>query len=285
MRLAEHGAHVYLCARSQAKGTAAVTGIKSLYPNAHISILEMDHLSLSSVVSAAKRFLSQETVLHGLINNAGIMATPFEISEDGYEAQMQTNYLAHWVFTSHLLPLMRSTTKNLPPGSVRIVEVTSSGHLNAPKGGINFNDVSLPNATPMDRYGQSKLANILHVKTLNKLYGPDSPKVEAGEGEIWTAAVHPGVVESQLGSHVESLPLWLKVAASMFRTDGDTGSWSSVFCAASPDMKREQSGMYYCQRSPFVEPRYQSGAANGMDLAARLEEWTREEMRKGGWVE
>ncbi|KAJ9133404.1 putative Carbonyl reductase [Pleurostoma richardsiae] len=284
-RLAQHGAHVYLCARSQTKGAKATKGIKALYPNAHISILEMDHLSLSSVVSAAKEFLSKETALHGLVNNAGIMATPFEISKDGYEAQFQTNYIAHWVFTYHLLPLLLATAKGLPPGSVRIVGVTSSGHLVAPKGGINFDDISLKNSAPMDRYGQSKLANILHIKTLNKLYGPDSAKAKAGGGEIWTAAVHPGVVESQLGEHVESLSMWLRLVASLVRVGGDEGSWSSVFCAASPGMKRQQSGMYYCQRSVLVEPSYQSSAAKDLDLAARLEEWTSKEMKKGGWIE
>jgi NAD(P)-dependent dehydrogenase (short-subunit alcohol dehydrogenase family) len=74
-RLAEHGAHVYLCCRSAAKGTTAVAGIKSLYPKANITILEMDHLSLPTVVSAAKKVFSQETALHGLINNAGIMVS------------------------------------------------------------------------------------------------------------------------------------------------------------------------------------------------------------------
>lgn len=113
-RLAQHGAHVYLCARSPAKGNAAISGIKSLYPQVHISLLEIDHLSLSSVVSAAKIFLSKETALHGLINNAGIMATPFEMSKDEHEAQWQTNYLAHWVLTAHLIAIMLRTSKRLP---------------------------------------------------------------------------------------------------------------------------------------------------------------------------
>lgn len=245
----------------------------------------MDHLSLSSVVSAAKRFLSQETSLHGLVNNAGIMATPFEISKDGYESQIQTNYIAHWVFTSHLLPLMLATSKNLSPGSVRIVVVSSSGHLVAPKGGIDFDDIALTKSAPMDRYGQSKLANILHIRTLNTLYGPDSQSAKSGEGEIWTAAIHPGIVKSQLGNHVESIPIWLKLVAGVLNVDGDEGSWSSLFCAASPEMKKEQSGMYYSQRSPLVEPRYESAAAKDADLAAKLDDWARNEMKKGGWVE
>lgn len=244
----------------------------------------MDHLSLPSVVSAAKQFASQETSLHGLVNNAGIMATPFQITKDGYEAQFQTNYLAHWVFTYHLLPIMLETSKFLPSGSVRIVEVTSSGHFVAPKEGIKFDHLSLSNGTSMERYGQSKLANILHIKTLNKLCGPNSEKAKSKEGEIWTAAVHPGIVHTQLGSHVESLPMWLNVAARIVGTDGDTGSWSNVFCAASPGMKREQSGAYYSQRSVLVEPPCESAAAKDIDLAEKLEDWTKQEMKRKGWI-
>ncbi len=195
-RLAQRGAHVYMCGRSPTKGYTDIASIKSLYPQAHISLLGIDHLSLSNVVAAATLFLSKENILHGLINNAGILATPFEMTKDGHEAQWQTNYLAHWVFTSHLIPLMLSTSKNVPSGTVRIVNLASSGHFYTPKGGINFTDTYLRNKDGMARYGQSKLSNVLHVKTLNKLYGPGSPSSKAGNGEIWTAAVHPGLVES-----------------------------------------------------------------------------------------
>ena len=241
----------------------------------------MDHLSIPSVISAATLFLSKETVLHGLINNAGIMATPFEMTRDGYEAQWQTNYLAHWVFSSHLLPLMLSTSKTLPPGSVRIVNLSSSGHFSAPKGGINFDDTSLPKSGGMARYGQSKLANVFHAKTLNKLYGPGSPSSKAGNGEIWTAAVHPGLVESQLSVSAQ-LPILLKMMVQVYgstggRVDADTGSWTSIFCAASPEMVKEQSGTYF-QR--IAEAGWQSGMAKDMALASKLEEWTREEMKK-----
>jgi len=283
-RLAQHGAHVYLCCRSATKGTTAVAGIKSIYPQANITILEMDHLSLSTVVATAKHVLSQETVLHGLINNAGIMATPFEMTMDGHEAQWQTNYLAHWVFTSHLLPLMLKTSKELPAGSVRIVNLSSGGHFTAPKGGINFADTSLANETPLVRYGQSKLANILHVKTLNKIYGPGSP---SGKGEIWSSAVHPGLVESNLGVRAE-FPGWFRAVLGVYHVfggramDADKGSWTSAFCAASPEMSREQSGTYF---ERIAKAGWQSGMAKNAELAARLEEWTMEVMKKEGFVE
>jgi len=282
-RLAEHGAHVYMGARNPTKASTAIASIKQLYPKSNITLLEMNHMSLSSVVAAAKVFLSREVVLHGLVNNAGIMATPFEMSKDGHEAQWQTNYLAHWVFTSHLLPLMLQTSKVLPAGSVRIVNISSGGHFFAPSGGINFTDTSLPNK-PNNRYGQSKLANVLHAKTINKLYGPSSPSAKAGEGEIWTSSVHPGLVESQLEGRVEGGAQRALLKVFHFfggYIDGDTGAWTSVFCVASPLMKKEQCGTYF---ERIAKAGWQSGPAKDMKLAEKLEAWTKETMEKEGFI-
>ncbi|KAM0469993.1 hypothetical protein ACHAPX_010177 [Trichoderma viride] len=285
-RLAQHGAHVYLCARSLSRASDATAQITSLYPYANITLLEMDHLSLQTVVSAAKLVLSKETTLHGLINNAGIMATPFGMSGDGHEEQWQTNYLAHWVFTSHLLPLLLKTSQGLPPGSVRVVNLSSSGHYYAPNGGINFDNTSLQHESGMARYGQSKLGNILHGKMLNKCYGPGSQHAEGGKGEIWTAIVHPGLVESQLGAKAEIVkPLRMIFAMFGFmgaRFDNDKGAWTSLFCAASPQMKANQSGTYF-QR--IAEAGRESAIAKDMKLAERLYQWTKEIMKKEGWVE
>ncbi|KAF2230643.1 NAD(P)-binding protein [Viridothelium virens] len=284
-RLAQHGAHVYLCARSQTKGDKAIADIRSTYAKANITLLEIDHLSLSSVVSAAKHFLSLETSLHGLINNAGIMATPRSITADGHEAQFQTNYLAHWVLTSHLLPLLLSTSKSLPAGSVRIVNLSSSGHYAAPKGGINLSDPSLPNETPMARYGQSKLANVLHTTILHSRYGPSSPSAQKGEGEIWTTTVHPGYVESNIGSNAQA-PLYMRLVFGVYgkmggMIDGDTGAWTSVYCAAG-ELKREESGAYF-QRIADAKG-WRSSLAKDEGLAEKLEGWTAEVMKREGWV-
>ncbi|KAI1456638.1 NAD(P)-binding protein [Annulohypoxylon moriforme] len=284
--LAEHGAHVYMCSRSLQKGTAAIADIKKMYPSANIDLLQMDLMDLTSVVAAAKHFLTLETSLHGLVNNAGIMATPFEITKDGHEAQWQTNYLAHWVLTTHLLPLMLQTAKTLPPGGVRIVNLTSSGHLTSPKGGISFENTALKESSPWVRYGQSKLANILHTKTLHKTYGPSSPSARNGEGEIWTACVHPGLVETNLASSTGMAMTGVISALRMvgFIYPADKGSYTSLFLAASQDMKAEQSGTYCEIFGKFGEPKCQSEAAKDGKLAERLEEWTAEVMRGEGWV-
>ncbi|KAG5664872.1 hypothetical protein KAF25_008606 [Fusarium avenaceum] len=285
--LAQHGAHVYMGVRSLEKGNAAIAEIKKEHPSVQIDLLQMDLMNLPSVVEAAKHFFTLETALHGLVNNAGIMATPFEMTKDGHEAQWQTNYLSHWVFTEHLLPLMQQTAKTLPAGSVRIVNLTSSGHMGAPKTGINFDDLALKDQGVWERYGQSKLANILHSNTLNEKYGPGS---ENKDGEIWITSVHPGLVETNLATTVDSgekgmLNLLSALRCLRLLWSADKGSWNSLFCAAGQEMKAEQSGKYIELYHRFGEPWWQSGPSKDGELAKKLDEWTRETMSKDGWVQ
>ena len=247
----------------------------------------MDHGSMRSVISAADRFLSQETYLHGLVNNAGVMAVPFDITEDGNEVQWQTNYLAHWVFTERLVPRMLETSKNLPAGTVRIVNLTSGGHMMAPKPGIDFDNVSLENHSPINRYGQGKLANILHAKTLNKMYGPSPGKKIEEKGEIWTSSVHPGIVTTNLDNKATEMPFFMKAVTFVINSAGgrwpaDKGAWTPIFCVASPEMKVDQSGIYF---ERIAKPgTLESAKAKDLKIAERLEEWTQMEMTKQGWV-
>ena len=274
-----------MCARSPEKGKAGIGEIKKMHPSANIDLLQMDLMDLTTVVSAAKHFLSLEGVLHGLVNNAGIMATPFQMTKDGYESQWQTNYVSHWVFTEHLLPLLQRTANSLPAGSVRIVNMSSSGHLGAPKGGINFEDTSIKDGGTWARYGQSKLANILHTNVLHEKYGPGS----GSPGEIWVTSVHPGIVGTNLDASVKQSGMGMSTVFWLVRQTGlmwfaDRGAWNSLFCAASQDMTAQQSGMYLEIYGRFGEPKRLSAAAKDHALAKRLEDCTREVMAKEGWI-
>jgi len=287
-RLAQHSAHVYICARTSEKGTLAIQKMATLYPShpLNISILPMDHTNLSTITNAAKTFLSRETQLHGLVNNAGVMATPFKMTCDGWEEQWQVNYLAHWVFTSLLVPVMLETSKREKgeEGSVRIVNLSSSGHYGAPTDGIHFADTSLEAESGMTRYGQSKLANILHAKTLHKMYGPDSLTSSSNHGNIWVSTVHPGFVKSDIGINAQ-IPFYMRAAVHLARwagmeIDADMGAWTSLHCVAGRGMKREECGKYW-QRVADPEG-WQSGLAGDEGMRERLEEWTVGEM--GRWI-
>ena len=282
--LASHHATVYIGCRSSAKGQAAITSIKALFPDAKLNLLIMDHMNLNSVISAAKEFASKESKIHGLINNAGIMAVPFQISNDGFESQWQTNYISHWLLTYHLLPTMLLTAKASKPGDVRIVDVTSMGHNFAPRGGIDFEDINQGNGGLWSRYGQSKLGNILHAKYLDSLYGPEGSR--QSEGEIWTAAVHPGNVYTDLNRNARFLGPLSPMIGKLLNATGayiskEEGAYTSLFCAASEDFGREESGKYFV---PLGKEKMPSKFALDGELGVKLWTWTKEEMGTKGML-
>jgi NAD(P)-dependent dehydrogenase (short-subunit alcohol dehydrogenase family) len=276
LQLAKHGARVYLGSRSAEKGNQAMNSIKASVPKADIALLQMDLMDLSSVVAAAKNLLANETQLHGLVNSAGIMATPFQMTKDGYESQWETNYLSHWVLAWHLLPLMQKTAINSPEGAVRIVNVSSIGHSSAPSEGINFADTSLKDSHTFRRYGQSKLGNILHAKALDKRYGPASQSENEG-GKIWIVALHPGNVDTGLNQKS-----WGSAMVPVLRCLGvyikpEEGAYTSLFAVAGESLRKEDSGKYFV---PFGKLATPSKMAQNMELAERLWDWTEKEMRE-----
>lgn len=116
------------------------------------------------------------------------MATPYSETPQGFEIQFGTNYIGHYLFTRLLLPTLITTASTAPRGSVRIVNVSSHIHgVFAPNAGIEFDDINLKDASTWMRYGQSKLANILHAKALAD---------RVGDKNVLTACLHPGVVHT-----------------------------------------------------------------------------------------
>jgi len=87
-------------------------------------IYQLDLSSLKSVKECARNLLMKESAIHLLINNAGVMMCPQQTTEDGFELQLQTNYISHFLLTLLLLPKMQSSV----PGC-RIVNVSSFLHL------------------------------------------------------------------------------------------------------------------------------------------------------------
>ncbi len=121
--LAATGGKVFLTVRDMKKGAEAC---KSFLEPGRVELLEMDNTSLESVRSAAKAFLGKSDRLNVLVNNAGIMATPYEITKDGFESQFETNHLAHFLLFGLLKDtLIKSST---PEFHSRVVNVSSSGH-------------------------------------------------------------------------------------------------------------------------------------------------------------
>jgi len=177
-QLAKHNpSKIFLGARTKAKADATIAEIKKELPSANITFLDLDLASFASIKQAADTFEASSKRLDMLMNNAGIMACPAALTKEGYETQFGTNHVGHALLTKLLLPTLQRTAKE-PGSDVRIINLSSSAHNWAPKGGLVFDAMKtdMQSYSTWARYGQSKVANILFNKELAKRY----PSIKCG---------------------------------------------------------------------------------------------------------
>jgi NAD(P)-dependent dehydrogenase (short-subunit alcohol dehydrogenase family) len=154
--LAERGASVVLAVRDTKKGDAAQARILTTAPRAKVTVQPLDLGSLGSVHAAAQALRAEYPRIDLLINNAGVMVPPKQVTPDGFELQFGTNYLGHFAFTGLLLDNLVSVD-----GS-RIVVVSSNAHKLG--GAIHFDDLQWERRYNRGAaYAQSKLANLSSV--------------------------------------------------------------------------------------------------------------------------
>lgn len=183
--LAGKGAKVVLAVRNTTKGEGALRSILKDHPTADISIQAIDLSSLESVRSAAADLRAAHDRIDLLINNAGVMYTEWQTTEDGFEFQMGVNHLGHFVLTSLLLDRMTDVE-----GS-RIVNVASVAH----KIKSSLDPETMMSDEKYDRvaaYGRSKLANLLFTYELQR-------RLEAAGSKTVAVVAHPGVSATELG--------------------------------------------------------------------------------------
>ena len=256
-RLARKGAHLVLACRSETKAQRTADWLVETTGNEHIDTLPLDLADLSSVKAASELFLAEHPRLDVLINNAGVYCGSLELSEQGYELQFAVNHLGHFLLTLNLMPAMQCA--NL---CGRVINVSSAMHT---KGGIDFNNLrgeqgpKKYNGTRA--YAQSKLANILFTKELDRRHGT----------ELTTNCLHPGVVGTSLAN--KKGKLITKAIWSMYKPfarSPTTGADTSVYLASSPEV-REVSGRYFNPSQCLVKP---SPTARNEQLARRLWEYS-----------
>ncbi|CAN6579108.1 unnamed protein product [Malus baccata var. baccata] len=170
--LALRGVHVVMAVRNTHAGRNVKEEILKEIPTAKIDVMELDLSSMASVRKFASEYNSSGRPLHILINNAGIMATPFMLSKDNIEMQFATNHLGHFLLTNLLLETMKKTTEESNKEG-RIVNLSSEAHRFAYTEGIRFDKINDESGyTSIYAYGQSKLANILHANELTRCLKP-----------------------------------------------------------------------------------------------------------------
>ncbi|KAK9265369.1 hypothetical protein L1049_003519 [Liquidambar formosana] len=164
--LALRGVHVVMAVRNMDAGKNVKESIIKEIPTAKIEVMELDLSSMASVRKFAKEYNSSGLPLNLLINNAGVMATPFMLSQDNIELQFATNHLGHFLLTNLLLETMKNTVRESKIEG-RIVNLSSEGHRFAYREGIRFDKINDESGyKSIFAYGQSKLSNILHANEL-----------------------------------------------------------------------------------------------------------------------
>lgn len=171
-------AKVYVAARSEVKANVAIEAIKVAVPKSKGSLifLHLDLDDLSGIKKSANEFLSKESRLDVLFNNAGVMISPQgSKTKQGYELQLGTNCLAPFLFTQLLTPILKQTAKIAPPGTVRVVWTSSSAaELVAPKNGVVMDNLDYRlDQTPFHKYGVSKAGNFYHATEYAKRHKAD----------------------------------------------------------------------------------------------------------------
>lgn len=228
--LAQKGAHVVMACRSEARGQAALEGLRAMCPNASVELRALDVSSLSSVDDFASSFIEVYERLDLFIQNAGIMMVPYAKTADGFESQMATNHLGHFALTGRLLPLIQKT-----PGA-RVVTVSSVAHRRGDcPAGDPFYKSKLGYKT-FPAYARSKLANLLFAYELQRRF--DAHFVDAS-----ALCAHPGFSRTNLFGHflggwAGKLDPWIKWIAQ----SAADGALPTLRASCDPDAK---GGEYY----------------------------------------
>ena len=185
--LAAHGADVVGAARDLKKAEAATAQVRedAAANGGSLELVALDLDSLKSVRECANELLEKGQFLDVIIANAGVMATPFGHTADGFETQFGTNHLGHFVLINRVAPLLRK-------GS-RLINLSSAGHRFS---NVDLNDPNFERTTyePFLAYGRSKTANILFAVAFDQKHR---------ERGVRAAAVHPGVIQTELGRHMD----------------------------------------------------------------------------------
>src|ERR1700754_1940455 len=244
--LVAHGADVVGAARDMEKARRATSEVSKVAAEngATFELVELDLASLKSVRAAADKLVADGRLFDVIIANAGVMATPFGKTEDGFETQFGTNHLGHFVFVNRVAKLIKD--------GGRLVNLASSGH--------RFSDIDLndPNfdTTPYEpfvAYGRSKTANILFAVEFDRRHR---------DRGVRATAVHPGGIATELARYMPegAIEAWVRQVQEQRAAAGEppfefksipqgaaTSVWAAVVAHA------DEVGGKYCEDCQVAE--------------------------------
>lgn len=222
--LGRQGATVVLACRDLDRGRAALEDIKAKTGSTELHLLRLDLGSLKSVREFATAFTDQFPRLDVLIENAGVSTGKRQLTADGFEMDFGVNHLGHFLLAELLLPTLKASAPS------RIVVVSSGVHKGAK---LDFDDLQGEKSWGAMRfYAQSKLANMLFVRSLSR-------RLE-GSGVV-VNGLHPGVIATELG---RDFPAPLRMIARWFFKSVEQGARTSLYLATAPEAGKV-SGKYF----------------------------------------
>jgi NAD(P)-dependent dehydrogenase (short-subunit alcohol dehydrogenase family) len=233
--LAQAGARVIGVGRDRARCNAARAWLKDRTGSGDIHFEVADLASQHEVRALARRLSGKCRCVDVLINNAGVFTSTYQVSAEGVELQFAVNYLAGFLLTRELLPLLAASE------AARVIGVSSGSHF---AGKIHWADVGMRRRYfGLAAYDQSKLAVVMFCRELARRLGPRS--------RITTYSVDPGLVKTDIGAKRTG---FLVRAAWRLRTrkgvSAEDAAASVAFLAMDPGAA-SLSGMYWNERQPL----------------------------------
>jgi len=227
------GAEVIMACRNVEKAEVAAAEVRAVVPEARLEIMALDLADLASVKAFADAVKQRFSTLDVLLNNAGLMAPPLQRTKDGFEIQFGTNHLGHFALTGRLLELLEAAD------APRIVQISSLAHRGGKLMWGNLN--AEKSYSRWAFYCQSKLANLIFARDLNR-------RLEKAGSKVHAYAAHPGYSATHLQDTVPGGGLFNTIMAQ----PAEMGCLPGVMAATSPDV---EPGGYYGPDGRIMELR------------------------------
>ena len=258
IKLVELGWQVIGVGRDPQRSAAAEAEIAAAARDDGFTMVRADFTLMADVKRVADEAGSRTGRLDVLINNAGGVRDRQVITAEGTEATFAANHLAPFLLTRELMPLLKASAASQPPGTTRVIAVSSSAHRVIE--GLNWDDLqSLGDFQASLAYCRAKLANILFTRELARRAAPDA---------IVAQAMHPGVVASNFASHGdEAMRAHMAVADTV---SPDEPAETLAWLATEPEGGRH-SGRYFYRKAE------ETPAAAAQDDAAARRLWAESE--------
>ena len=217
--LVKKNVEVIMACRNMQKAEEARANILRVHPDAAINVMKLDTGDLKAVRKFAEQFQQHYNQLHFLVNNAGIMMSPYKVTADGFENQLATNYIGHFALTGLLLPLLTKTP------NARVVTLSSISYKWSE---IEFDDLhAAKKYSKTKAYGQSKRACLMFAFELQRRL------FEKGHHSISIAA-HPGLAKTNLDQYYPAL---IRPLGNLFLQPAKKGALPVLYAALDQTLK------------------------------------------------